>query len=458
MAVTAPPLLTELPYRPDSAALFEAVADDPWSMFLDSAGRGRFDVIVADPALTLVSHGGVVTVTPRDGAPRVSDGDLLATLRERLGPAVAPMAELPFLGGAVGYFAYDFGWRLDDWPETPRPFGAMPEAAVGLFDWAVVVDHRHRRSRLVSMARDPKTAREWPHLIRLFRTPPEPSNRRFEPDGAVVSNLDRAAYLSGVRRIQDYLRAGDCYQVNFAQTFRAGGKGDPWQAYRRLRTINPAPYAAYLNTPFGQVLSASPERFLEVRDRRVQTRPIKGTRPRSPDRATDRALAGELARSTKDRAENVMIVDLLRNDLGKSCKPGSVQVPDLFRVESFASVHHLVSTVTGELAEGRDALHLLADCFPGGSITGAPKRRAMEIIAELEPEPRGLYCGSIGYLGYDGSMDTNIAIRTLTHVDGEMRFGAGGGIVIDSDPEAEYQESLDKAARLIALFETGRTS
>jgi para-aminobenzoate synthetase component 1 len=267
------------------------------------------------------------------------------------------------------------------------------------------------------------------------------------------SNLDRAAYAAAFERIQHYIREGDCYQVNLAQRFAAHAEGDAWQAYRRLRAINPAPFSAYLSFPFGQILSASPERFLRLRNGQVETRPIKGTRPRNASPASDRALAEELRQSTKDRAENLMIVDLLRNDLGKSCEPGSIRVPALFAVESFATVHHLVSTIEGRLAPGMDALDLLRGCFPGGSITGAPKLRAMQIIEELEPNRRGVYCGSIGYIGYDGAMDTNIAIRTLVYSEGCLRFWAGGGIVSDSDLDAEYQETFDKAAAMLRLME-----
>jgi para-aminobenzoate synthetase component 1 len=208
-----------------------------------------------------------------------------------------------------------------------------------------------------------------------------------------------------------------------------------------------------LTTPFAKVLSSSPERFLQLRDGGIETKPIKGTRPRGGCPESDSVLAMELSESTKDRAENLMIVDLLRNDIGRVCQPGSVQVPKLFDVESYATVHHLVSTVTGHLAAGQDAPALLRACFPGGSITGAPKIRAMEIIEELEPHRRGVYCGAIGYLGYDGGMDTNIAIRTLVHSDGVIRFWAGGGIVHDSDVEAEYRETFDKAEALLRLLE-----
>jgi para-aminobenzoate synthetase component I len=265
--------------------------------------------------------------------------------------------------------------------------------------------------------------------------------------------MTHARYLEALARIRDYLIAGDCYQVNLAQRFAAPAAGDPWTAYRRLRVLNAAPFGAYLQTPDAHLLCSSPERFLWVRDGRVETRPIKGTRPRATDPDEDARLAESLRLSPKDRAENLMIVDLLRNDLGRVCATGSLQVPGLFEIERFARVHHLVSTVTGRLAAGRTALDLLRAAFPGGSITGAPKRRAMEIIEELEPHRRGVYCGAIGYLGFDGAMDTNIAIRTLIHSDGVVRCWAGGGIVADSDPESEYRETYDKAAPLLDLLQ-----
>nr|WP_092996322.1 aminodeoxychorismate synthase component I [Thiohalomonas denitrificans] len=450
----APYLCSELPYRADSGELFGAVADRAWSMLLDSAGCGRFDILVADPFLTLTTEGRSTTITPREGASKTVEGNPLALVRRYLGPQMRPLPDgIPFAGGALGYFAYDLACYLEDSPDRERPAAALPEMAIGLYDWALVVDHRQQKTRLVSSCRDPHTRATWAEWVKTFEVPAIPRMRRFQTLGTPESNLTREAYLERLARIQRYLVEGDCYQVNFAQTFSASVSGDLWAAYRQLRHINSAPFAAYLNTPSGQVLSASPERFLQVRAGSVETRPIKGTRPRHEEAGRDRQLAAELGESPKDRAENVMIVDLLRNDLGKSCATGSIRVPELFKVESFASVHHLVSSVTGRLAPEKDALDLLEGCFPGGSITGAPKRRAMEIIEELEPEPRGLYCGSIGYIGFDGAMDTNIAIRTLVHSDGEIRFAAGGGIVMDSDPEAEYQESFDKAARLLALLE-----
>ena len=300
-----------------------------------------------------------------------------------------------------------------------------------------------------------KNRARWGRLVEQFsnhrastRRPPAP----LRVTAPLRSNLSTPAYADAFERVHAYIRAGDCYQVNLAQRFAAPAAGDPWAAYCRLRQLNPAPYSAYLQTPFGQVLSSSPERFLSLRARQVETQPIKGTRPRGANAVEDAALRQALRHSEKDRAENLMIVDLLRNDLGRVCRAGSIHVPALFATETYASVHHLVSTVRGELRDDADAASLLRACFPGGSITGAPKIRAMEIIEELEPHRRGVYCGAIGYLGFDGAMDTSIAIRTIVHSAGQVRLWAGGGLVHDSDCDQEYRETFDKASRLIQVL------
>jgi para-aminobenzoate synthetase component 1 len=263
--------------------------------------------------------------------------------------------------------------------------------------------------------------------------------------------MDKVAYRKAFDRIKHYLKEGDCYQVNLTQRFSASCLGNLWVAYQSLRELNAAPFSAYLNLPEVQILSSSPERFLRLADGIVETKPIKGTRPRKTDEAEDQQQKQQLMNSTKDRAENVMIVDLLRNDISKTCT--DVKVPVIFDVETYTTVHHLVSTVTGVLADNQHALDLLKSCFPGGSITGAPKIRAMEVIEELEPHRRGVYCGAIGYIGFNGNMDSNIAIRTLVHSNNTIRFWAGGGIVNDSVVEEEYQECFDKAAALLDLLQ-----
>ena len=449
-------LRTELPYRADSATLFEAVADLPWAVFLDSGlhhlTQSRYDIIAAEPHTTLVTRGKLTEI--RGDEVELSREDPLTLLRRHLDCDPASACDLPFAGGAIGYFSYDLARRLGRLPALATDDDRMPEMAIGIYDWAVVVDHLECRCWLVGQGRDPETDWKWDRLVARFSAAAvERARVRFRITAPLVYNLSHDAYAAAFRRVHDYIHAGDCYQINLAQRFAAPAAGDPWLAYQALRIINPAPYSAFLNTPHGTVMSASPERFLRLARGHVETRPIKGTRPRAGHPRRDAELAEALRASAKDLAENVMIVDLLRNDLSKNCELGSVKVPKLFEVESFATVHHLVSTVTGRLRQGRDALDLLRGCFPGGSITGAPKLRAMQIIEELEPHRRGVYCGAIGYLGYDGNMDTNIAIRTLVYSGGAIRFWAGGGIVADSQLEDEYQETFDKAAAMLRLLQ-----
>jgi para-aminobenzoate synthetase component 1 len=456
MSSSQPPLLQELPYGPSGAELFGALADQPWAVLLDSGrpdcGQGRFDILSSDPMATLVTRGDWTEIQDRHGLRRSRD-DPFALLRSSLGASVPAPAGLPFGGGALGCFGYDLGRRLEALPELAARGDGLPDMAVGIYDWALVVDHHERRSWLVGQGRDPRTRGRWSRLVARFRAGRGPeSGPACRPIGPIQAGFSYPEYAERFARIQRYIRDGDCYQVNFAQRFTLPVAGDPWATYLALRRLNPAPFGAYLNLPGGQVLSASPERFLQVREGAVETRPIKGTCPRDADPRRDREHAAELQASPKNRAENLMIVDLLRNDLGKTCAPGSIRVPGLFELESFASVHHLVSTVRGRLAPGRNALDLLRGCFPGGSITGAPKIRAMQIIEELESHRRGVYCGSIGYLGFDGTMDSNIAIRTLVLGGGQASFWAGGGIVADSSAAAEYLETLDKAAPLFRLF------
>ena len=449
--------ILELPYHADSTVLFDRIRHEPWAVFLDSSqGSGpdaRYDILACDPFLTLTTEGRLTEIRTRTGVTH-SALDPFLLLKASMAPyARNDASALPFNGGAIGYFSYDLARRLEDLPEQATDAEHLPQMAIGLYDWAVVVDHELHQCWLIAQGHDPRTEARWNSLCELFTGTDAPVAGTFRVTSAVVSNLSEAAYAHAFAQVKQYIQAGDCYQVNLAQRFCATAEGDAWVAYRQLRSNSPAPFAAYLNTPAAQILSASPERFLQVSGRAVITRPIKGTRPRGASPEQDQAYAEELQHSLKDRAENLMIVDLLRNDIGKDCAAGTVQVKGLFELESFAHVHHLVSTVTGTLAPGRDAIDLLRDCFPGGSVTGAPKLRAMEIIEELEPHRRGVYCGAIAYLAFNGNMDSNIAIRTAIYADGNIRFWAGGGIVADSVMEKEYRETWDKAANMLHLME-----
>ncbi|OOV95547.1 aminodeoxychorismate synthase component I [Pseudomonas sp. MF4836] len=437
-----------LPYRADPAAYFAAIQHAPGAVLLDSgrpsAERGRYDLLSAWPLAELTVQAGE------------SGAEFLQRLRsslQQLGPADLPApCQLPFAGGLIGYLSYDFGRRLERLPSQAADDLHLPDARLGLYSWALISDHQQASSQLVfhpSLGDDQRQ-----RLIDLFSQAPAPTVDRFTLTGTMTADLSAEDYRQAFQRIQQYIQAGDCYQVNFAQRFRAGCQGDPWSAYRALRLACPTPFSGFQRLPDGgAVLSLSPERFVKVSQGQVETRPIKGTRPRSQDASEDAANAAELLASPKDRAENLMIVDLLRNDLGRTCRLGSVRVPELFSLESYPNVHHLVSSVTGELATGKDALDLIAGSFPGGSITGAPKIRSMQIIDELEPTRRGLYCGSLLYLDVRGEMDSSIAIRSLLVKDGQVCCWGGGGIVADSDCEEEYQESITKVRVLLETLQ-----
>ncbi|OCR24205.1 aminodeoxychorismate synthase [Pseudomonas syringae] len=440
--------IAPLPYCPNPADDFGRIRHAPGAILLDSgrpsAERGRFDVFSAWPLEQLVAK------------PQESGDGFFQRLRDslaRLGPAQLPAgSELPFAGGLLGYLGYDFGRRLEPQPGHAVDDLRLPDARLGLYAWAVITDHQARTTQLV--CHPSLEPGEGQRLLELFTQSADADTAEFQLTSAFKADLDADDYRAAFARIQAYIQAGDCYQVNFAQRFQADCHGDPWAAYCALRAACPTPFSGYIALPDGDaILSLSPERFVKVSERQVETRPIKGTRPRGRDAAEDKAYAEELLASPKDRAENLMIVDLLRNDLGRSCRVGSVKVPELFSLESYPNVHHLVSSVTGELAQNHDPLDLIAGSFPGGSITGAPKIRAMQIIDELEPTRRALYCGSLIYLDVRGEMDSSIAIRSLLVKDGKVSCWGGGGIVADSDCEAEYQESITKVRVLLETLE-----
>jgi para-aminobenzoate synthetase component 1 len=417
----------------------------PYLLFLDSSAQGalsRYSFLAADPV--------AVARTP-DAARDM--------LRAHHHPPVAGLP--PFQGGIAGYVGYDWGAELERVvrPPADRLTPLLPDVALALYDWVIAWDHLEAKAWLIAIGNDERaTARTAWVRDRLQAAAPNIHDHPAPSPEPPRSNMSRAEFEAGVSRIREYIAAGDVYQVNLSQRFHALFVGSALALYRRLRARNPAPFGAYLEFAGAQVASISPERFLrlDATTRAAEARPIKGTRPRGLTAAKDAALARELLDSEKDRAENVMIVDLLRNDLGKVCRPGSVRVPKLFALESHPTVHHLVSTVTGELADGADAFDLVRAAFPGGSVTGAPKIRAMEIIAELERAPRGLYCGAIGYVSATGAMDFNIPIRTIVLQGGSAIFHAGAGIVWDSEPAAEYQETLAKARTMIEALTSPR--
>ncbi len=445
--------LEELPYSLDSCSLFARLRDLEMPVFLDSASpysqRGRYDIISANP-----SH--IIKISPEETGSYTQE-NLFQAVKSRLQEYPEQLAndyQLPFIGGAIGFFGYDLGQQLEKLPRQLAPDINSPDALVGIYHWAIIVDHHNRRTLLVA---HPQLASGLiADVRRRLNKITTPDPLPFELLDDFRSNFSREDYQRAFSTTQHYIQAGDCYQVNLAQRFSSRYQGDSWQAYQGLREVAAAPYSAYLEHEQWALMSLSPERFLKVDGRKVITSPIKGTIGRGIDAVRDQLLAQQLILSEKDRAENLMIVDLLRNDLGRSCHPGSIQVEQLFELQSFETVHHLVSTISGELRQGIHALDLLASCFPGGSITGAPKIRAMEIIEELEAHRRSAYCGAIGYISFDGQMDTNIAIRTLLCEDNNIHCWAGGGIVADSRCEAEYEEAMSKVKKFLQVLQASR--
>lgn len=446
--------ITALPYSPDPLALFAKLRQRPGAVLLDSgrpkATNGRYDILTSDPLATLEigPDGHTAFASETLTLPASLESDTTAQqqwLLDQL-PTTVEQSELPFLGGLMGYWSYDLGRNQAEIPSQHPPVNQLPLARLGLFDWCITFDHVTQQAWLVGSEQRQRQVMEW---LSEPTTPAAP----FMLTQPFVAELSQAEYTERFTAVQRYIRAGDCYQINLAQRFSARYQGDEWQAYLKLREATPTPFSGFMAWGDQAVLSLSPERFIQSRDGLVETRPIKGTRPRGQTPDEDLALADELLSSTKDRAENVMIVDLLRNDLGRVCTPGSIRVPQLCQLESYPNVHHLVSVVQGQLAAPHTPLSLLTAAFPGGSITGAPKIRAMQIIDELEPCQRSVYCGSLGYIDIRGSMDTSIAIRTMVADAGTLHVWGGGGLVADSQAEEEYTETLDKIRHLIGALE-----
>ncbi len=515
----------EIPYYADSCGYFEQVRHMAYPLLLDSNAPltgGRFDIVTAAPAAlidtalntnkktgkhTLEHSHQIITADRQPAYLRLAEIERVrlqtadVSVFENIEDALAKYTsriktddEIPFIAGAIGVFSYNFGMGLVgvDYQSAE----CWPEVHFGIYQWAIIQDHQRQQSWLVA---DPKLHQDqWQHIISLLKKPSAISNlnthiagtkkqlitptkataspNKFTLLSEWIANQNKAEYSSLFVRAMEYIRAGDCYQINLSQRFEANFHGDPWQAYKNLRKNAATPFAAYIERPEGSIASFSPERFISVQKNAVVTQPIKGTRPRGATTLEDAKLMAELSGSTKDRAENLMIVDLLRNDLGKYAQLGSIAVPSLFQIETHPNVHHMVSTITAKLTStGASAsLNLLKHCLPGGSVTGAPKKRAMEIINELEPNNRSIYCGSIVYIDGGGNMDSNILIRSLLFENqlstenaantskvyddknnhtGSVYCWGGGGIVSDSELELEYEESLHKIRNILSTLE-----
>jgi len=471
-------VIQQLSPRLEPADACARFLDLPYCLLLESTAKskrfGRYSFLAADPFLAIRSKGTIVEQIVGERAVRVQ-GDpfdvLQSTLARHTVDAIPGLP--PFQGGAAGFFAYDLGHHLETLPSPRYDDLGLPDLCIGLYDWVLVWDHLQKGAWLVSTGQPAPVGLErraraaaradavWARLCGSDRcpfvrdgAPPSPladGPTTFPLPGVpgVSSTFSRGAYLEAVERTREYIRAGDVFQTNISQRLQTSFNEHPFLLYKRLRRCNPTPFAAYFDIGEATVVSASPERFLHLKHGQVETRPIKGTAPRGDTSEQDVILKSTLRRNEKDRAENVMIVDLLRNDLSRVSQDHTVQVPELCVVESYSTVHHLVSTIIACLRSGLGAVDLLRATFPGGSVTGAPKVRAMEIIAELEPTRRNVYTGGIGYIGFDGTMDISIAIRTFVLTRETAFFQVGGGIVIDSNPNLEYLETLAKAKGLL---------
>lgn len=462
------PIIEEISLNKSAFGIYKSFSEKLYSFFLDSGmdpkKLGRFSFMGIEPFLLFKSKGSDIFVDCQ-GWKKHFRGNPFYILKSLLARYKSDFrsGDFPFWGGAVGWFSYDLKSHLERLPDISVCDLDIPDCALGFYDCVLIFDNldkktyisssgfpelgRKRLLRAKARLENLKETLSLPFHIRdMERSASRTTRNRHKGLG---STFTKEQYIDAVLRAKEYIKKGDIYQVNLSQRFHTRLTMHPFGLYSILRRINPAPFAAYLNFGDVKVLSASPERFIKVVDRNIQTRPIKGTRPRGKNMAEDSLLKKQLTKSIKDRAENLMIIDLERNDLGRICEYGSIRVSEFMICETYPTVFHLTSTIEGRLRKNKDATDVLINCFPGGSITGAPKIRSMEIIEELEPVKRAIYTGSIGYIGFNQDMDTSIVIRTFIIKDDKAYFNVGGGIVYDSDPEKEYDETLDKAKALV---------
>lgn len=459
------PLCEEIKTPKSPLDCYRTLSNLPYSFFLDSSACGTelggYSYIGGDPFLTVTSYGNKVFLTYDDGRKEelcANPFDVIKGLLKEY-KICCSNSPVPFACGGAGYFGYELGRHLESLPQTAQDDLGIPEMHISFYDFCVAFDHVNCKTYILSTGfpfkeganRENKALLRINALKEVLKKPLPPLPPNPTRTAKINSNFTKEQYLNAVEKTRQYIKRGDIFQANISQRFDAELSISPLEFYQSLREINPSRFGAFLNCGDFNVISSSPELFLRLRGSDVQTCPIKGTRPRGKTSEQDEQMKEELLASRKDMAENVMIVDLERNDLGRVCEYGSVEVKGLAELEVLPKVFHLTSTVKGKLKEGLGAIDLLKATFPGGSITGAPKVRAMEIIDEIEPCRRGVYTGSIGCTSFDGNMDLNIAIRTAVAKNGRVYYSAGGGITWGSDAQEEYQETLDKAQ---AFFQT----
>ncbi|MFA6078571.1 MAG: aminodeoxychorismate synthase component I [Candidatus Omnitrophota bacterium] len=452
------PIIEEIDHPGAPEDLFAAIKDLPYSFFLDSslssqtfADAGRYSFLGGDPFLVFKSKGDRIMLEWRGGKIEHLTSDPFIVLKDLFDRyRVDTEKEMPFTAGGVGYFSYDLKRFIEELPDAAKDDLHLYDCVMGFYDCVITFDILKKKAYLSSLGLPERENRLKYFRARIALARAGGQAYNFRPSGELRSNFSKEAYIDAIEKAKEYIRRGDIYQVNLSQRFEVELKEEPFALYSRLRKTNPAPFSSYLNFDDLVIASSSPERFLMKRGDYIETRPIKGTRPRGRDASEDAMMERELLASPKDAAEHLMIVDLERNDLGRICEYGSVKVSELNMLERYSTVFHLVSVVSGKLTKGIGPIDCMEAAFPGGSITGAPKIRSMEIIEELEPVKRSVYTGAIGYISFDGSMDTSIAIRTFVISGGKAYFQAGGGIVADSDPEREYEETIHKVKGLFS--------
>ncbi|MCT4605551.1 MAG: aminodeoxychorismate synthase component I [Marinisporobacter sp.] len=439
----------------NSFELYTLFKDKPYSFFLDSGmdhkRLGKYSFIGFDPFVIFKSKNKKITIT-KDHETKTYIGNPFEKLRELLSfYKMDYETDLPFIGGAVGYFSYDLCHHIEKLPRTAIDDVHIPDCFLCFYDGIIIINHEKSEVSIAALGIKATEKEIISDIEKIIKNKPLPKIGYLpkKEKVSIQSNFKKEDYLKAINKVKDYILSGDIYQANMTQRFSCHIHEEPIMLYNRLRAINPAPFASFLNYGDFHIVSSSPERFIKINGNKIETRPIKGTRPRGKKLEEDIKNKEELLSSEKDQAELLMIVDLERNDLGKISKTGTVKVTELFHLETYPTVYHLVSTVIGEIKDEYDVIDCIEATFPGGSITGAPKIRAMEIIDELEPTQRNIYTGSIGYIGFNGNTDLNIVIRTIVCKNDKAYFQAGGGIVWDSDADLEYEETLHKAKALI---------
>ncbi len=450
-AVTTIPLT----YQSSLEKFAAKIAAHPHTIWLDSShpysSQGRYEILVTAPDLVIKIRQNQLQTQNSSGTIQTHAGNPFTLLQQILltYPQIQDSTRI-FCGGFVGYFGYDLARCCEELPDYHPPLANFDDGYGGIYTWGIVTDHQLQTTEIIGILPIDTLQSQ----VEQWLNQPSQLLPAFELLHPPTPEITYATYSQAFAAIKNYILSGDCYQINLSQRFYAPFQGHPWNAYQILRQINPTPFAAYINHGDYQILSCSPERFLKIQEQQVMSQPIKGTMKRDPNTEHDIALRQALLASPKNHAENIMIVDLIRNDISRNCEPGTVKVPNLCALESFNQVHHLVSTIIGKLADTKTALDCLRDCFPGGSVTGVPKIRAMEIIEEVETSRRGIYCGSIGYCSFNGNLDTNIAIRTLWCENQHLTLSAGGAIVADSDCHAEYTECFTKIQAICQALQT----